>query len=37
MFGPQDEDDMINQIELMQLENIFPVINGLVFDNVKNC
>ena len=37
MFGPQDEDDLIDQIELFQLKAYLPVLNGLLYDSALNC
>lgn len=36
-YGPQDEDDLINQVEYAQLQKILPVLNGLCYDNIINC
>ena len=36
-FGPQDEDDLINQVQYNQLTKVLPVLNGLLYDNIGNC
>ena len=36
-YGPQDQDDLIDQVKYMQLQKILPVLNGLLFDNIGNC
>ena len=30
-FGPQDEDDLLDQVQLVSLEKILPVLNGLIY------
>jgi len=37
LFGPQDEDDMINQVSYASLTKVLPVLNGLLYDNIGNC
>ena len=37
LFGPQDEDDLIDQVKYNSLLKILPVLNGLLYDNVVNC
>lgn len=37
LFGPQDEDDLIDQIQYVQLQKILPVLNGLLYENIGNC
>ena len=37
LFGPQDEDDLIDQIQFLQLQKILPVLNGLLYENIGNC
>jgi len=35
-FGPQDEDDLIDQKKLALLEKILPVVNGLVYQQAES-
>jgi hypothetical protein len=37
LYGPQDEDDLIDQVQFSQLMKILPILNGLLFDNIVNC
>ena len=36
-FGPQDEDDLLDQKEYIILEKLLPIVNGLLYDNQTNC
>ena len=36
-FGPQDEDDLLDQKQYLELEKLLPIVNGLLYDNDPNC